>query len=237
MKKFFKKLVFLNNTVNQLAHNYRFATDNLALSQIRPFLDSYPFIPFNEKALRPVVINHVINEVFINGRSNILEVGAGMSTVVIARALAKKKQGSILSIEQDLSWTNFINKRLADEGLSKIAKCYHIPVENAKYFNHAITTFDRVKIAETIKDKQFDLILIDGPKAFGIGQSYNRISDEFLAKQYLHENTCIILDDAGRNGERAAVKYWEQKYGFEFQVNHFQYAVAYTQESFSCNPF
>ena len=237
MKKYLKKLSFLNNTVNKLAHNYRFATDSLALIQIRPFLDNYPFIPFNEKALRPIVLNHAINEVFINGRSNVLEVGAGMSTIVLARALEKNKRGSIISIEQDLTWATFINKRLGEEGLSNIAKCYYVPVEKAQYFNHTITTFNKEKIAETIENKQFDLILIDGPKAYGKGQSYNRISDVFLAKQYLNENTCIILDDAGRSGEKAAIKYWEEKYGLKFFVHHYQYALAYTKNSFSCIPF
>jgi len=132
------------------------------------------------------------------GLSNILEFGAGLSSLVLATCLSHSSGGSLTSVEQNLRWCRDQWRRVSDLpnvdsriveskpslSLSAVGICYS--------FRDA---------AETVASRgPYDLVLVDAPQEF-----YGRDGALQMASRHLAPGALVVLDDAGRSGERWAL--------------------------------
>ena len=136
---------------------------------------------------------------------NILEFGAGSSSLVLGQALSLIGGGQLTSVEQDPEWcadifdevkkNKNVDARLIGSKLSfKMSR---------RGFYHS---YD--KAAKIVAERgPYDLVLIDGPQTF-----YGRDGGLHLAYQHLAPNALIILDDAKRRGEQFTIQRWLQTY-------------------------
>ena len=136
------------------------------------------------------------------GRHSVLEFGAGTSSRVIAAALTEAGGGRLLSLEQDRSWCadawrDVARQPLVEAVLADLSPAYQ-PYRPTKL------VADRRALARLAP---FDLVLIDAPQWW-----LGRDSTLYLAGPYLARNAVIVVDDAGRPAERAAIRAWLASY-------------------------
>ena len=191
--------------------------DRDALSVLRPLLDAGGYLAWTDGALRPAALAAVCNEVTLAGRRELVELGSGVSTIVLAR-LARELGGRLTSLEHDSDWARVVRSQLEREGLSDSARLIEAPLEpHSAALDDAPWYAARavVKLPEDI-----DLLLVDGPPGYGEGMALSRYPALPALEHRLALNAIAVLDDAQREGERAILERWTSDcQGWTFAVD------------------
>ena len=141
---------------------------------------------------------------------SVVELGAGASSLIIARALQMNGSGQLLSVDQHGEFAAATQDWLREHGLD--GEIRHAPLRPAPsgwpgvWYDHGLLP-DRI-----------DLLVIDGPP--WTIHPYVRGSAETLFDR-LPVGGVVLLDDAARPGERVVARRWRKKWpGFEFKLVH-----------------
>lgn len=134
-----------------------------------------------------------------------LEFGAGSSSVVLAHALAGRGGGMLTSLERSPEWcagqwaevarlasvdARLVRSRLAFRATrAGVAWCYELAP------------------AALAERGPFELVLVDAPQSW-----VGRAGAMHTALAYLSEDAVIVVDDAGREGERNLIAGWLRAY-------------------------
>ena len=88
-----------------------------AAIHIREF---YPanYFPWTASSLRLDCLITIINDIIFKRRKLVVELGGGVSTLIIAKVLAKHG-GHLYTFEEDSRWVDFINAHITREGLGE----------------------------------------------------------------------------------------------------------------------
>ena len=145
---------------------------------------------------------------------HVVEFGSGLSTLVIARSCSDLVPAAkVTSVDHD----QFYSRRAQD--LLKVMSpgsnaTFHVaPLVARKCFGKLMPVYD-------IRRKRFaslrpaDIVLIDGPPA-ALG---GRGGILFQALTLARPGTVVLLDDAARELESAAIAFWEKKLGQDISV-------------------
>jgi hypothetical protein len=129
--------------------------------------------------------------------TSVLELGAGQSTLLLDRARAAfASRFAVRTIEHDAFWA----KAVADNVGHRVV---HAALAPLVVEQRAITYYD---LAQVLDDQQlFDLVIVDGPPSESAATRYNRSGCAALLERCLAEDFVVIVDDAERDGEAAAV--------------------------------
>jgi predicted O-methyltransferase YrrM len=190
------------------------ASDLEALAALRPLLDAGGYLPWQEAALRPAALAVVCDEIVLASRREILELGSGVSTIVLAR-LARERGGRITSVEHDPAWAAFVRGELEREDLTGVARLVEAPLER-----HPLALDDAPWYAESViadLPTAIDLLLVDGPPGYSEGMERCRYPALPALESRLVPGAMMILDDATRPGEREILERWSEL-GWEFGV-------------------
>jgi predicted O-methyltransferase YrrM len=180
---------------------------------LRPLLDRGGYLPWTEGALAPAALATVCNEIALAGRRTIVELGSGISTVVIARLL-RERGGRIDSLEHDRRWAALVRTHLQRERLEDLASVIETSLRPHPLGRGGAPWYDEVALAG-LPDR-IDLLLVDGPPAYGEGMAESRYPALPLLAGRLSQGALVILDDAERPGERAILAAWEAELPFRF---------------------
>jgi hypothetical protein len=137
----------------------------------------------------------------------LLEFGAGVSTVILARyAEWRAAQGLerpvIVSIEQDASVRAKVKTRLAENGLSQDVHVLHAPLSEASRYR-----VDMDAIRQRLAGNEVDWVLIDGPA----GPDGCRVSTLPDVMALCADRARWFLDDALRDGEIGILRDWARR--------------------------
>lgn len=139
------------------------------------------------------------------GLNNILEFGTGTSSLVFARSLKLLGGGRLTSVESDPQWCSDIWAKV--EGIkvvdAKLIVSQPRFVISRKGLYYCYTSAKN-EIAER---GPYDLVFIDAPK-----WSYGRDGSLHIAFPFLRKGTLLVIDDAGRPGDRWSLCRWLQIY-------------------------
>ena len=132
------------------------------------------------------------------GLSNVLEFGAGLSSVVLATSLSRSSGGRLTSVEQNLRWCRDQWRRVSDL----------VNVDSRIVESKPRLSLSAVGICYSFRDAAdivasrgpYDLVLVDAPQGF-----YGRDGALQMASRHLASGALVVLDDAGRSGERWAL--------------------------------
>lgn len=139
---------------------------------------------------------------------SVLELGAGASSLIIARALRLNGSGRLLSIDQHREFAAATQDWLDEHGLD--AEIRHAPLQPAPGGWPGVW-YDHGPLPDRI-----DLLVIDGPP--WTIHPYVRGAAETLFDRIPVGGT-ILLDDAARPGERIVARRWRRNWpGFEFTL-------------------
>ncbi|MCA9135927.1 MAG: class I SAM-dependent methyltransferase [Planctomycetales bacterium] len=172
------------------------------------------YVPWSAAAMRPESVVMLANEILINRRCSVLELGSGVSTLFGAAAIAQLGDGHIDSVDQDEDWIKIVRQMLCDRNLESFVTFHHAPLVNRQDIRwpSGMTAvgdyFDTSKIEQAIQEGSKSLIIVDAPTAYQVGREYARFPAFQVFRKYFADEFTIILDDILRHGERRAVEHW-----------------------------
>lgn len=134
-------------------------------------------------------------------RCRVLELGSGISTVLIAECLKDKTSSHIESLEDNERQAERINKFLHDDGLGFPSMVFHSKLLPDDFYDWL-----------PFVGEQYEVILVDGPS--GQHQSRGLASRYF---RYLSDGGYVILDDTHRPYEASVVVDWCQNHGLRVE--------------------
>ena len=179
--------------------------DRDALAILRPLLDAGGYLPWSEWALRPAALAAVCNEIVLGGRREIVELGSGVSTVVLGRLLGQRG-GRLSSVEHDPAWSGVVRGLLETDGLGDAVRLIEAPLEPHPSALDGARWYSEAALA-ALPD-EIDLLLVDGPPGNDEGIERSRFPALPLLHPWLAAAGTVVLDDARRPGEQAILERW-----------------------------
>lgn len=148
-------------------------------------------------------------------RQEVVELGSGVSTVVLARLL-RERGGRLRSLEHDPDWAVVVRDQLKRERLTDVATLLEAPLEPSELSLENAPWYAASAVS-ALPGEGIDLLLVDGPPGYGDGMAHSRYPALPALAERLAPGCLVILDDAGREAEREIVQRWaEECDGWEF---------------------
>jgi predicted O-methyltransferase YrrM len=176
-----------------------------------------PFLPWTSSSLRPAAMWQLLNEVIINQRLNVVELGAGVSTLAFAKVLGPLG-GRLISIEDDAGWATVVRGLLAQHGLGAVVTIVEAPLAPCAAAADGLDWFSHDAVLAALAGFEIDLLLVDGPKAFETGRALARLPAWPVLGGFMAARSAIALDDAARDGEREVMRRWQADPAFDYDV-------------------
>lgn len=182
--------------------------DGVALTALAPL--GGRFVPITQYSMRPSGVLALVNEIMLNRCRCIVECGAGMSTIYMARALrACEDGGRITSFDHDEEWLALIREALRAEGLEDIVALVHAPLTAGDWGMGPCRWYDPQIVVTALRSKVIDLLVVDGPVASGPAQRYARFPAIPILRPFFSDSVTTVLDDIDRMGEQEVIRRWE----------------------------
>ncbi len=168
-------------------------------------------VPSTSYSLQPSTINWIVNEIMINDRRNIIELGSGTSTQIIAQALAlidpNGPQRKFISIDESKDWVQYVENAIQNDGNEEYVEIIHAPrTKGSGRF-----WYDEAILNEALAGIKPDLIIVDGPSVNGVQQAADRTHVHHFFKGRIADSFAIFIDDTNRKAERALANSWAEQ--------------------------
>ncbi|MCY3836239.1 MAG: class I SAM-dependent methyltransferase [Anaerolineaceae bacterium] len=134
---------------------------------------------------------------------HILEMGSGISTLVLAQTLCQLNAGRLLSLEHSERFALRTQGWLTQMNLNDHGAVLHAPLKPCPTELGAPQWYDLRCLPEGM---QFHLLVIDGPPAW-LNRNARTPTLPLLAAR-MAPHAIIVLDDHHRRGERKSVQKW-----------------------------
>lgn len=204
--------------------------ENQSLALLQGLMPQHSYLPYTIWGALPRTIVHILNDIVINRRTNIVEFGSGISTYFIARLIALNElPARFVSVDSNSEWLAHQQAMLNREGLAT-AELVHAPLKTgAREYMENASWYDEQSLLPHIHPG-VDLVIADGPAT---DQSpWIRHHAVPFIRDFLADDYAIFLDDTNRPQEKAILHDWETllgktAYDYEF------YGVITSEGSFN----
>ncbi len=170
---------------------------------------------WSEHAIPPETLASVQNLIVTLKARRILELGSGLSTLVIASSLRRAGAGHVLSLDHDSRWAALTHETLRREGLGDYAEVRVAPLVGTEAGGRRAPWYD---LSGLDAAAQFDLVIVDGPPAWQ-GDRLARLPALYKLARCLSLSGVLVLDDAARDGEREVTRQWRRDFlDFHFKA-------------------
>jgi hypothetical protein len=203
----------LIHLVSERGHHWGWA-DMHGWQILRPLLQRGGFLPWSEGSMSPAGLATVATEVAFAERRTIVELGSGVSTVVLAR-LMRELGGRIWAVEHLPGWAGWVRRALEREGLEDVATVLDAPLEEHPRALDGALWYSEAALGG-LPASGVELLLVDGPPGYGEGMARSRYPALAALGERLAPGALVVLDDAEREGEREILRRWEREEGFAF---------------------
>jgi len=185
-----------------------------ALSSITALLPlRHPLPPMRGWAISPDFGCLLIAEILARKPRTVLELGSGVSTLLIAYCLEKVGHGRAISFDHDVNFSEKTRDTIRAHQLGNIAEVVHAPLKAVRLNAGNWDWYDTARIDPDIK---IDMLVIDGPP--GQIQDISRYPALPLLHTYFSDEIIILLDDAARADEKSIIAMWTREFpGFEHE--------------------
>jgi len=199
------------------AHDARAATE---LSRL-----GIDYLPWSRSALRPAALASVLNDVIVNRRKRVVELGAGISTIYLAKVLARTG-GQLISVDHNQEWLGIVEDLLKSHDLFDSVQLVEAPLTPIRNSPTSLAWYDTNAVVGAIGESEVDLVLIDGPLAHDEARQLARYPAFPVLREKLSSRCALMLDDADRTGEREIIKRWQALPDFDYTVRYTQHGLA-----------
>lgn len=175
-----------------------------------------PFFPVSRYALAPSAALVLVNEVLLNNRRSILELGSGYSTLCLAKA-AERTDGHVVTVDSEESWLDQVTAAAAAAGLGQRITPVHSPLRP-----HASggAWYDCGLIRRALAGRRVDLLLVDGPVASGGADPRARAPAVPELEDLLEDRCALFLDDIHRRSHAEIAREWGRRLRIPFTLVH-----------------
>ncbi|MFD2515638.1 class I SAM-dependent methyltransferase [Pontibacter locisalis] len=168
------------------------------------------YIPHNSSSIDFLSLSLILNDIVINRRKSIVELGSGFSTIVIAKLIQINNLScKFLSIEHDPEWIILQKELLKNEGLEGIVEIQLMPLISGWYCEKFIANINK-------SPGFIDCLIVDGPPAYSKEIEDSRRPALYKLNESLAVNSFILLHDTDRLGESEIIKSWENTFKLDF---------------------
>jgi hypothetical protein len=194
-----------------------------------------PYLPWGSGTMRPVGLVAVCNDIVLNGRRRVVELGSGVSTVLLTRLLTQRCGPGgfrMAVVEHDPGWAQWVTDQLDRERIGHDVVVIHAPLLPHALAERGVHWYDPAAVAAgldtALRGDLLDLLLVDGPPAYATGHGLARYPALPVLRERLAPGATVILDDVERPGEQEVLRRWERENGLEFhrRAEHAGVAVA-----------
>ncbi|MEZ4921039.1 MAG: class I SAM-dependent methyltransferase [Saprospiraceae bacterium] len=196
------------------------AKEGYCLQLLRPLMEDFGYIPIANSSLSFHTLATACNDIVYNERKQVIEFGAGISTLVFAKLIQTYELDTrIISVEHNKNWIHILESYLDKAGVSGIVEFIHAEKGPSPLALEGNTWYQMEPHMDKIEGRLFDSVLVDGPEAH---QSRIRMSRypalPFIAP-YMHPERCFVcLDDSYRSGEKRILKKWSADFKLDFHI-------------------
>ncbi|MCS3904381.1 putative O-methyltransferase YrrM [Methylohalomonas lacus] len=169
---------------------------------LRPRL---PLPPLAGWALDPETAGYLYKSIIREKPAVILELGSGVSTLIMAYALDSNGTGHIYSFDAEKKFSERSTSVLEAHDLVEYASVTHAPLVDYTNSNYGSKWYESSAFS-SVPDGSVDIILVDGPPEKTSHLARYPALPRLCKK--LKKNALIILDDAERKGEKAIIQKW-----------------------------
>ena len=177
----------------------------ISITSILPLRSPLP--PMRGWAISPDFGVLLLAEILKKKPQRVLELGSGVSTLLIAYGLEKTGHGKVVSFDHDLNYCEKSRDRVTEHQLGNIAEVVHAPLKEVRLNQGNWDWYDTARIDPDFK---IDLLVIDGPP--GQIQDISRYPALPLLHEYFSDDMTILLDDARRTDEQTIVNMWTREF-------------------------
>jgi predicted O-methyltransferase YrrM len=135
----------------------------------------------------------------------VVELGSGVSTLVIGYCLKRNGTGKLISVEHDQHYADHTEASIKLHGLEGYVEVVCAPVTPLR-IKDAVWPWYDVQRLNSIARKSIDLLVIDGPP--GKLHELARYPALPVFKDMLRPDAIVIVDDAKRSDEREMMARW-----------------------------
>lgn len=169
---------------------------------------STPYLAFGGWAIGGDCAQRLVSLILSKRPRYVLEVGSGLSTVLTAQALELLGgEGQVISFEHESQWLERSQAMVADHQMSHRSQILYTPLVETPIGGETFLWYD---LSEVDLPEEVQLIFIDGPpKATGPLARYPAVP---ILLEHLRVGGVILMDDAGRPDERAAIERWGEEF-------------------------
>jgi hypothetical protein len=192
-----------------------------------------PYLPWGSGAMRPAGLATVCNDIVLTVRRRVVELGSGVSTVMLARLLHQRPPRGgfrVAVVEHDVRWAEWVTEQLDREGIGSGVSVVHAPLVPHPRAEPGLSWYDEPALIDGVRTAlqgdPIDLLLVDGPPAYGAGMGLARYPALPVLLDRLAAGATVVLDDAERAGEQEVLRRWEHETGLVFDRRADQAGVA-----------
>lgn len=187
------------------------ATDSVnqvqALLQLQQmFAPTAPLPRVDGWAMEPTTLLTLVDLVARHRPARVVECGSGTSTVWLAHAVRRIGRGSVVALEHDDGYAERTRRLLDDHQLGDRASVVHAPLAPVETPRGAMPWYS----VDPATLGTIDLLVVDGPP--GATGELARYPALPVLSTHLAPGARILLDDAHRPDETAAVDAWRQSW-------------------------
>ena len=186
--------------IDQQSAHLRSAIGIGATSDIPVYWSGHAITPETLK-----LIQHLVDSLDVR---SVLELGSGISTLLLANDFRRRGAGRILSFDDDARWAGQTAAKLRHEKLDGFAEVRVAPLVEVEAGGRRSRWYD---LATLDGQARFDLIVVDGPPAWH-GDDRARLPALYKLRSHLSDRGVLVLDDAARGGERAIAQQWQRDF-------------------------
>lgn len=137
----------------------------------------------------------------------IVELGSGVSTIVMGYALEQNGAGHLYSLDHDAAFGEETRQRLAEHGLADYAEVLDAPLTDQPLDGETWHWYDPDALTDL---PPVDLLVIDGPPRET--QPHVRYPALPRLVERLQPRATVVLDDADRPEETEIVRRWREQF-------------------------
>ncbi|HOX43090.1 MAG TPA: class I SAM-dependent methyltransferase [Myxococcota bacterium] len=191
-------------------NEYRQLEALLQLQRVLP--GDTPLPPFRDWAISPDFALSLAGLLLTHRPGLVVELGSGLSSLVIGMMLRRIGRGQLLSLESDATFAARTRQQIALAGLEDRVEVRHAPLREHRLQGETWAWYD---FSADALGEPIDLLVVDGPPR--TVHPLVRYPAVPVLHGKLSPKAIVLLDDARREGETQVVARWQREFP-EFEL-------------------
>lgn len=191
----------------KLEHVHRGLGDVHGLVRLGPYTERLP-LPFGGGwALTGDSAAILAREVILGKPKTVVELGSGVSTLVVGQILARQGTGKLISVDHDAEWAARTRANVVELGLESVVTVIHAPLTQVDSGGRQSKWYglDPDLLASV---DQIDFLIVDGPPQKNREKTATRFPAFPVFRDKLSRKAIVFVDDAARSTESSMIKEW-----------------------------